>query len=269
ARDSFSFVSAVLSRGRVLRRLVEKAVLEIVPADIRMSNVDVCRAYLSPEGLDRARKVLRGSVVKAIKSLAEQLDQTYKWLAWTRSIARPHGAILAEESEEMITDAWRGIVTEVANILRTFELPMVDPSRELLLLYSKLLGRVLPELCPVPNGCISAILQKVPSTSTVSLVSWDKMTLPDKSEVLVVLENPEALLPKTGVHSGWEIDLRQPLPDALTSESREFLKLPGRAFACKLPQGKPTWEVIRPFEKAAEGLPDKAFCFCAARIGAD
>ena len=73
ARDSFTLVAKVLSTGRVLRRVVEKAVLEIPPEEVRGNSTDFCRSYLAPAGLAHAASVLRRSVTKAVTFVTEQL----------------------------------------------------------------------------------------------------------------------------------------------------------------------------------------------------
>ncbi|CAJ1389457.1 unnamed protein product [Effrenium voratum] len=265
ARDAFVAVAEVLTKGRVLRRLMEKAVLEIQAAEVKKAARHICRDYLGPESLKAVGQVLKASVVKTLKAVTEQLDQAYNWLQWTQSICRPYGATLGKKSQEMIWGAWHSIVGEVAKVLRALELPTKDPSHELLLLYHKLLGRVLPELCPVPTSCTSAILSVSPGAVTTSLVTWDDIALPT-GKLLVVVEQPQSLLLEDGVHSGWEIDIRKPMPATIEGVDSQ---LPQRVFGCLLDKSSNGYVAVRPQDAKAAALPDRGFCFCAGSVGAD
>ncbi|CAJ1436620.1 unnamed protein product, partial [Effrenium voratum] len=233
--------------------------------EVKKAARHICRDYLGPESLKAVGQVLKASVVKTLKAVTEQLDQAYNWLQWTQSICRPYGATLGKKSQEMIWGAWHSIVGEVAKVLRALELPTKDPSHELLLLYHKLLGRVLPELCPVPTSCTSAILSVSPGAVTTSLVTWDDIALPT-GKLLVVVEQPQSLLLEDGVHSGWEIDIRKPMPATIEGVDSQ---LPQRVFGCLLDKSSNGYVAVRPQDAKAAALPDRGFCFCAGSVGAD
>lgn len=58
-------------------------------------------------------------MTKALSSTTKQLEQSYNWLLWSRSICRPYAATLGKSSDEMIDNAWRSIITEVQSISDT------------------------------------------------------------------------------------------------------------------------------------------------------
>ena len=106
-------------------------------------------------------------------------------------------------------------------------------------------------------------MQLAPSSPTTSLVGWDRVKLDHGGELLVVLERAEALLLEEGVHSGWEIDVRKPIPAKLQNVNS---LLNSRVFGCKLDKNADVYTAFRPSDSVALSLPNRAFCFCAARV---
>ncbi|CAE7666293.1 CD163 [Symbiodinium sp. CCMP2592] len=277
ARDAFALLSRILAESRLLRRFVEKAVIAIQPHQMinasatKGEDTSLCRRYLSPDSMMLVQKLLQDSATKTFLSLSSQIERTRDLLNWLQMIARnsnPTAAHSAQgpEAKEMLAQAWASIVGEFTTVLQSFELPRKDTSHQLLVLHRKLLKQNLPELCPVPSSCISALLQKFPSTSTTALVAWDRVQLPGGGELLTVLQHPEGLLLDSGSLSGWEIDVRKPIPVDLKDVNGG---LPNQVLGCKLEKGAASYEVVLPSDPAVKKLPDRAFCFCAASISAD
>ena len=88
----------------------------------------------------------------------------------------------------------------------------------------------------------------------------------DGGELIVVLEGGETLIPERGVHSGWEIDVRKPIPVSLQHVNG---KLPSRVFGCHLMNSADSYTLVKPLDDQAKQLPDEAFCFCAGSVGSD
>ena len=99
---------------------------------------------------------LQDSASRTLESLSTLIDGTRDWLVALQTISR-RTAPAGPQSVEMVAVAWSGIVREFGAILQSFELPSKDPSHELLILHRKLLGRSLPQLCPVPSSALAFV----------------------------------------------------------------------------------------------------------------
>eukprot|EP00439_Symbiodinium_sp_Y106_P023452 s2590_g2.t2 len=263
AAASLVKAAQILSAGRVVRRLIEKAILEILPAGLKQDDFTVCREYFSPMGLQRIGEAIQSSASTALTSVSRQLEYLHSLWIRTRQVSARNGAAIGRETTLLTQEAWENIVSTMAEAARVFEMPVADKSHGLLLLYRKVLAQALPELCSLPTSCVSAIVQLAPSSPTTSLVGWDRVKLDHGGELLVVLERAEALLLEEGVHSGWEIDVRKPIPAKLQNVNS---LLNSRVFGCKLDKNADVYTAFRPSDSVALSLPNRAFCFCAARV---
>ncbi|CAE7666521.1 Cd163 [Symbiodinium sp. CCMP2592] len=91
----------------------------------------------------------------------------------------------------------------------------------------------------------------------------------DPSHQLLLLHRKllkQGLLLEDGIHSGWEIDVRRPIPTELQDVNAQ---LPSQVLACKRDKGAAAYEVLQPSDAATSKLPDRAFCFCAAAVSSD
>ncbi|CAE7775493.1 unnamed protein product, partial [Symbiodinium microadriaticum] len=243
AKAAASFVKAaqILSAGRVIRRLIEKGILELLPAGLKQDDFTVCREYFSPRGLQKVGEAIQFSASRALTSVSRQLEYLHSLWIRTKQVSARNGAAIGHETTLLTQEAWANIVSTMATVARVFEMPVADKSR----------------------GCVSAIVQLAPSSPTTSLVAWDRVKLDHGGELLVVLERAEALLLEEGVHSGWEIDVRKPIPAKLQNVNS---LLNSRVFGCKLDKNADGYTAFRPRDSIALSMPDRAFCFCAARV---
>ena len=100
AAASLVKAAQVLSAGRVVRRLIEKAILEILPSGLKQDDFTVCRDFFSPRGLQMIGEAIKFSASRELMSVSRQLEYLHSLWIRTKQISARNGA--AEGHETML-----------------------------------------------------------------------------------------------------------------------------------------------------------------------
>ena len=104
AAASLVKAAQILSAGRVVRRLIEKAILEILPAGLKQDDFTVCREYFSPMGLQRIGEAIQSSASTALTSVSRQLEYLHSLWIRTRQVSARNGAAIGRETTLLTQD---------------------------------------------------------------------------------------------------------------------------------------------------------------------